>query len=225
MSRGLLIFAGAIGFGLVLPALPPLQARDYGVMGQTFPIAEPDLLATIQGRLEHLQANGGLARLQEQLKVKAADRVRRPTPVAGITRATAARQWSFDPSIVVENDIRDHKGNLIARSGQRVNPLDFMAMSQELVFLDGDDQAQLDWAARRFPQVGKVKLILVNGSPFDRMKEYQRRFFFDQQGQLTAKFGISHTPAVVRANGKFLAIEELVVPPARVVDRREGVSS
>ncbi len=225
MSRGVAIFAGAIGFGLVLPALPAVQARDHGVMGQTFPIAEPDLLASIQGRLETLQANGGLVRLQEQLKAKAADRVRRPTPVVGITRATAARQWSFDPSIVVESDIRDHKGNLVARAGQRVNPLDFMAMSQELVFLDGDDPAQLDWAARRYRQVGKVKLILVNGSPFDRMKEYQRRFFFDQQGQLTAKFGISHTPAVVRASGKFLAIEEVVVPPAHAVARREGVSS
>jgi conjugal transfer pilus assembly protein TraW len=57
------------------------------------------------------------------------------------------------------------------------------------------------------------------------MKEYQRRFFFDQQGQLTAKFGISHTPAVVRASGRLLAIEEVMLPPARGGARREGVSS
>lgn len=209
-----LILAGALVAGCAMPWLPALHARDYGVMGQTFPIVETDLLATIQGKLQSMQANGGIGRMQEELKAKATERVRRPQPVAGITRATAARQWNYDPSIVVDNDIRDHKGNLIAAAGQRVNPLDFVQFNQELVFLDGDDEAQLAWAVKRWPNGSKVKIIFVSGSPFDLMKKYQRRFFFDQKGQLTAKFGIAHTPAVVRASGKVMRIEEVVVPRA-----------
>lgn len=215
MIRGAAIFAGAIGFGLVLPALPAVQARDFGVMGQTFPITEPDILSTIEAKLHNLEQSGGIAKLQEQLKAKAAERVRRPLPVAGLSPATSPRRWTHDPSIVVEADIRDHKGNLIARAGQRVNPLEFISLRQDLVFLDGDDADQLAWAVKRYPQALRAKIIFVSGSPFDRMKDHGRRFYFDQKGQLTAKFGIRHTPAVVSASGKVLSVEEFVLSPDR----------
>jgi hypothetical protein len=39
-----------------------------------------------------------------------------------------------------------------------------------------------------------AKIIFVSGSPFDAMKPWQRRFYFDQGGTLTPKFGIRHTP-------------------------------
>ena len=128
-----------------------------------------------------------------------------------------------DGGVVVDNDIRDHKGNLIARAGTRVNPLEFIQLNQDIVFVDGDNPAELAWATARYPASHKAKIIFVSGSPFDRMKQYQRRFFFDQRGQLTGKFGITHTPAVVRASGKLLSVEEIVVPAKR--PGAEGVNS
>jgi conjugal transfer pilus assembly protein TraW len=223
VNRGAPVLALSVAIGAVLPGLPALQARDHGVVGQTWGIEEPDLLATIQGRLHTLEANGGIDRLQKQLVAKARERVRRPQPVAGITPATSARTWSHDPSIVVDNDIRDHKGNLVARAGTRVNPLEFIQLGPDIVFVDGDNTAELAWAVARYPASHKAKIVFVSGSPFDRMREYQRRFFFDQRGALTAKFGIAHTPAVVRASGKLLAIEEVVVPAKRA--GAEGTSS
>ena len=47
------------------------------------------------------------------------------------------------------------------------------------------------------------------------MKEYQRRFFFDQKGELTKKFDIQNTPAVVAPAGEQLLVEELVLGKAR----------
>lgn len=187
------------------------RARDLGVMGQTWGIEEPDLLATIGNRLATMQANGGIARMQETLVARARERVMRPAPVAGLVRATKPRSWSYDPSIVVEHDIRDAKGNLIAPRGRRVNPLDFVQLRTALVFIDGDDPAQVEWATSRFSPA-KAKIIFTSGSPFLAMKDRQRRFFFDQRGQLTSKFGITHLPAVVRAAGNHLAIVEVVVP-------------
>jgi conjugal transfer pilus assembly protein TraW len=40
------------------------------------------------------------------------------------------------------------------------------------------------------------------------MKANQRRFYFDQAGSLTAKFGIEHTPASVEQKGKILIVTE-----------------
>lgn len=204
--------AAALGLALaIVTAAGIAQARDLGVMGQTWAIEEPDLLATIGNRLATMQANGGVARMQQTLAARARERVMRPAPVAGLVRATAARSWTYDPSIVVEHDIRDAKGNLIAARGRRVNPLDFVQMKTALVFIDGDDGAQVEWATKAF-KPGNAKIIFTSGSPFLAMKERQRRFYFDQRGQLTGKFGIEHVPAVVRQAGDNLAIEEIVVP-------------
>jgi conjugal transfer pilus assembly protein TraW len=117
----------------------------------------------------------------------------------------------FDPSIVVENDVRDQKGNVIAARGARVNPLALIDMTTDLVFVDGSDVDQLAWATKKWSSE-KAKIIFVSGSPFDRMGEYQRRFFFDQHGKLTSHFGIAHVPAVVSQKGQLLEVREIVLP-------------
>ena len=114
------------------------QAVDHGQMGQTWPVIEPDLMSVIKARLDHAQATGKLDELNEQFADKVKQRVMRPVPVAGIRPASETRSWEFDPTLVVENDIRDHQGNLIAAAGQRVNPLAASGLSKKLVFVDGD---------------------------------------------------------------------------------------
>jgi hypothetical protein len=85
---------------------------------------------------------------------------------------------------MMERDIRDQKGNLIAAAGQRINPLDFVSVRQDLVFIDGDDPAQTAWAIEHYSDI-KAKIILVNGSPVELMTAKKRRFYFDQAGKLT----------------------------------------
>lgn len=195
---------------LTLAFAAHLQARDFGQMGETFPIIEQDLLATIEARLKNLESSGKLAALEAQMRNQAIASVRRPKPVEGISAATRTRAWLFDPSTIVENDITDTKGNMIATRGQRVNPMTFVKLMQDLVFIDGRDKAQVDWAVAGWSPL-KAKIIFVDGSPFDLMKPYQRRFFFDQGGQLTARFGIRHTPAIVTSAGDMLSIRETPV--------------
>lgn len=184
------------------------RARDHGVVGQTFPIAEPDLLATIEAKLQRLQATGEIDRMNAAFAKRTEARVRRPKPVAGITPASEARTWAYDPTITIERDVQDQKGNYIARRGQTVNPLDFTAVSQALVFVDGDNDAEMAWATATYSDL-KAKIILVSGSPIDEMTQRQRRFYFDQEGRLTAKLGIRHTPAVAVQDGRVMKLSEI----------------
>jgi conjugal transfer pilus assembly protein TraW len=184
------------------------RASDHGVVGQTFPVIETDLLSVIEQRLQNLQASGGIDRMNAEFARRAEAKVRRPTPVAGITPAMQARVWAFDPTIVIEKDVKDQKGNYVARAGQTVNPLDFVAMHQSLVFVDGDDKAQMDWATSQYSDV-KAKIILVSGSPIEEMTSRKRRFYFDQEGRLTGKFGVRHTPAVAEQDGKVIKVSEI----------------
>ena len=192
----------------------PAHARDYGQQGALFPITEPDLLEQIQRKLMALQASGATAKLNEDLKRRTIAKVNRPAPVSGLGIASAIRSWPFDPTISVAEDIRDDKGRMIMAAGTRVNPLDTVPLRQTLVFLDGDDPAQLDWVTKNF-QATSAKLILVNGAPLQLMRGEQRRFFFDQGGKLVRHFNIKAVPATVKQQGRLLLITEHPVLPAR----------
>nr|WP_315457998.1 type-F conjugative transfer system protein TraW [uncultured Sphingorhabdus sp.] len=192
----------------------PGHARDYGQQGALFPITEPDLLEQIQRKLMALQASGATAKLNEDLKRRTIAKVNRPAPVSGLGIASAIRSWAFDPTISVAEDISDDKGRIIMAAGTRVNPLDTVPLRQMLVFLDGDDPSQLDWATKNFGS-SAVKLILVNGAPLQLMRGKQRRFYFDQGGKLVRHFNIKAVPATVKQQGRLLLITEHPVLPAR----------
>lgn len=201
---------------LLIPALlffvcsSPAVAKDYGQHGTLWPVIEPDLLQQIEARLRHLEASGETARLNERLKQRTIARVNRPEPVAGIIHAASLRSWQLDPTISAERDIADEKGRIIIAAGTRVNPLDTVSLRAPLVFLDGDDPAQLAWASARFGKTN-AKLILVRGAPLALMKARQRRFYFDQGGTLVKHFGIRAVPAVVEQQGRVLRITETPV--------------
>ena len=192
------------------------HARDYGQHGTVWPVIEPDLLAQIHARLLHLEASGETAKLNEELKRRTIAKVNRPTPVAGIALASTVRRWSFDPTITVDADIKDDKGRTVIARGTRVNPLDTVPLRAPLVFLDGDDQRQIDWALARYGRT-PAKFILVGGAPLELMKAKQRRFYFDQGGKLTEHFSIRAVPAVVEQQGRQLLVTEQPpkLPPAR----------
>jgi conjugal transfer pilus assembly protein TraW len=196
----------------------PGIARDYGQQGAVWPIVEPDLLAQIHARLTHLEKTGETARLNEELRRRTIARVNRPEPVVGIGSAAATRSWRFDPTITVERDIADDKGRVIIAAGTRVNPLDTVPLRTPLVFLDGDDPAQLAWAVRRFGQI-RAKLILVRGAPLELMKTLKHRFYFDQGGSLVKHFGIRAVPATVEQQGRVLIITE------QAIERKERAPS
>jgi len=205
VKRGAVMFVAAIA---TIGAAPIASAKDYGQQGAVFRISEPDLLRTIEQKLRTLEASGGIERMNAELTRKTEAGVRRPRPVAGISLAVRDRSWIFDPAMRVEQDILDYKGNVIARAGQRVNPLDFVTVRQKLVFIDGDDKDQMSWALRRFDDQS-AKLIMVKGAPLDAMTLHQRRFYFDQGGFLVGRFGIRAVPAVVEPNGKTMKVSEI----------------
>jgi len=206
--------AGLLGLAIFMATPARIEARDYGQTGQAFPVIEPDLLSTIEARLKRAEASGELARTNEMFAKRVEAKVRRPTPVAGISPATEPREWTYDPTVQLEHDIRDQKGNLIGRAGQRINPLDFVAIKQALVFVDGDDVGQVAWATARFTDLN-AKIIFVSGSPIEEMTSRKRRFYFDQEGKLTSRFGIEHTPAVVQQTGRVMRVSEQVVKKGR----------
>ena len=204
MSRA----ATLLGTLLISGMVPVAHARDYGQHGAVFPVAETDLLASIKARLEAMTASGAVDRINQELKDRTISKVNRPEPVAGLTAAGAMRSWLFDPTITVNEDIKDNEGQLMVPAGTRVNPLDTVPLRQPLIFFDGDDGDERRWALEQ-RRKGSAKLILVKGAPLALMKSAQTRIYFDQGGTLVRRFGIKATPATVVQQNRQLRVTEI----------------
>lgn len=197
---------------LALPSLT--QAANLGTVGDIWPIREHDLLSVIRERLGEHFAGKTQERIQQELRDRVTDSVLNPAPIEGVRRAEATAVRAFDPAFVVQKDIADDKGNVLARKGQRVSPFDVLpTFNQTLVFIDGRDAAQLTWFRQR-PRPGVMdKLILVGGNIKDSSDALDVRVYFDQGAVLVNKFGIRRVPAIVdqMPGEKLLRITEVAV--------------
>jgi len=213
----------AILAGLSLPAaLQEVSAKDLGVRGATWPVAEPDLLEAIEARLVEMQRSGELARLEEEARARARRQLEEPDPVPGIARAREERSRLFDPAITVARDIRTPDGTLIAAAGTKISPLERLPLTRGLVFVDGRREAEIAWALARDRETGRpAKIVLLAGRPLDLMRRHRRPFYFDTGGRLAARFGIAATPTLVEQAGSGLRITEFPVEDRAGNERKD----
>ena len=210
--------SAAVMLALAIAALPA-TAKDLGVRGATWPVAEPDLLAEIETRLLQMQQSGELARLEDEARERARRQLEEPEPVPGIAPARELRSRPFDPAIVVAQDIRTPDGTLIAAAGTRIDPLERLPLARDLIFVDGRRKAEIAWAlAHDRP----AKIVLLAGRPLDLMRRHRRPFFFDTGGRLAARFGIAATPTLVEQDGALLRLTEVPVKNPDLVETQEG---
>ena len=180
------------------------HAKDLGVQGATFEVRERSLLEMIYAKLKSLESTNRLADHQKEIQARVKSSIENPLPVSGITAATSYAARIYDPSIIVDEDIKDHKGNFIARKGTHVNPLDYQSFGKPLLLIQGDDESQVSWALKQ-----DAKIVLVSGKPLQLSRTHEKMFYFDQGAILSNKFSIKAVPARISQKDKVLLIEEL----------------
>jgi len=197
---------------LALLLATPVHALDLGRVGPVWPVAEPNLLALIQSRLQEKQASGELARIQREFETRARRTLESPAPVAGLARTRTQRTFLFDPTVTAADTVRDPEGKVLVAAGTRVNPLDYVSLSKALIFFDARDRDQTRTAlALRQRHRGRAHLIITGGSYINFMKRHDLRVYYDQQGLLVRRLGIRQVPALVTQEGRMLRIDELKV--------------
>lgn len=189
----------------------PADAKELGTTGHLFPIAEPDLLTFIGQRLQGMKDSGEMDRLQAEAEARVKAHAVRPAPVAGLTPAKTDRSWRYDPTFTVRETIRDMRGNVIARAGDQVNPLDKIPYSETLYFVDGDNKTQMAWVKQQLAGQQNFKVILVSGNIHDSSIALDEPVYFDQYGTLTTKFGLEHTPVRITRDDSWLKVQEVAL--------------
>lgn len=182
-------------------------AKDFGIYGNVFEIEEEDLLEYIEKKLQTID----LEQWQKDFQESSKKSINRPTPTK-LPYAKSNQVYYFDPSIVLKKDYTDNKGVVFAKKGTKINPLDKVSLSNNLIFIDGDNEKQIDFAIKYYKHNnGKVKIILTNGAVMDLMNKLKIKLYFDQQSLLVKKFHIKNIPTVVSQENRLLRIEEVVL--------------
>ena len=208
------IVSAPLVLGLMLGAAGGVRAMDLGVIGPTYEISEPHLLQMIEQRLREKERSGELGRLEAGARERGIATVKNPPPVTGLRATDTVRTFYFDPSFALDRNILGPQGELLFAAGTRKNPLEVVSLSRHLLFFDARDPRQVGRARQLIALYqGRVKPILVGGSYLDLMQSWHVPVYYDQQGQLTRRLGITQVPALVSQDRLRLRIDELAVSP------------
>lgn len=186
-------------------------AKNLGVWGPLFPIEEQDIREFIYQRLYEMEENGEMAKLKKEFIKNVKEHTLRPTPVPGLTVTRNPKTFYFDPTYILRKEIEDHKGNIIAKAGTTINPLDTTELHGVLFIFNADDKRQIAWALEHVKKYDFVKYILVQGNIKEASRRLKDRIYFDQYGLITKKLGIKHIPCIVKQEKKKLQIQEFAV--------------
>lgn len=210
-------FSGSLELGWLKRQVENGRRGRLGVRGDTWLVAERDLISVMQERWARID--------WEAKKAQAIENYWTQYQPTTLPKARDLRAFSINPSVVVAQDIRTPDGQLIARKGEHMNALAQIPFTGEIIAFDGRDNDQVELARRLAERArgdGLRPILLTQGLPgepgFDSISELARAvgarvFLLDTR--VTARFHLEHLPAVVRAVGDVFEVREL--PPAQTL--------
>ncbi|OPY70751.1 MAG: hypothetical protein A4E57_00368 [Syntrophorhabdaceae bacterium PtaU1.Bin034] len=186
------------------------SAKDLGVFGAVYDIAEKDALKEIEEKAREVDISriinrGYLAR-----------RIRNYTPGdlkdAKLPPARKERTFLVDMTYTLDRDITDEKGNLIYPKGYTFNPLNYVAYPGVIVILDGKSSVQVAWFKySEYSKDLKVKLLVTDGSYVELSESLKRPVFYAGRAMIEV-FQIKAVPSVVKQRGALMEVREIPAP-------------
>lgn len=188
-----------------------LQAKQLGVVGSVFPVAEVSLLSFIESRVEQLSKEGGLDKINQDFIQRASGHADRPVP-NHLLRTPVTTSHFYRPEIRLPQTLTDHRGQILYPAGTRVNALERMPSYKPCwIFFNGDDKAQVAFVRNRLNKCKNPKLILTEGSVGEVEKTLNAVIYFDQEARIAKKIKLTHIPAVVSRDKSQLKITEFAI--------------
>ena len=182
-SRRVLAVLWACAFGSVAlvstSVSTAVHAEELGANGQTYRL-DPDAREEFKDVIRRKQRSGELDAFWKAYRDKTVEAIKHPAPL-GVRSDYTPRVQTRLVRFVVPADYLDERGNIMVRKGTVVEPLKALPLSSGLVFIDGRDPAQVDYAIARGRAV-PLKIVLTAGSPYDLRVKYQHASWPTAQG-------------------------------------------
>lgn len=192
--------------------------------GQVYP-ADRDGREQLKDLMRQKEKSGEIEKYWLDYRSKTIDAVKNPSPL-GIRSNYLPRSELRDLRFTIPSDFVNEKGLVIAKKGTVIEPLKIQPLVSGLVFIDGRDQKQIDYAIKR-GRAEPLKIVLTAGSPYDLRVKYKDAewwggktipFYFDQRKMIISSlqrlYGIdvNSVPVTLTQRGDKLSIEYGIRP-------------
>lgn len=168
-------------------------------IGRTWPIAEPDALSEIEGRVAQVPDMKSAFGPRENWSAMKA---------ATLEIARADRTRTVVPFYTLDQDIRLPDGKLLYARGYSFNPLAYVSLPQRLIVVHPRD---LGWALRTARPADFI--LLAAGGPGDAdaitLGERHGRALFLLEDRIKTRLGLTVAPVIVAQTGQKLLLTEV----------------
>ena len=160
---------------------PGMAIENLGVYGQVYEILEPDMMDVIKNERPVITRERVMSKIKKSLSVS-----------YDIPYAKKEKIKIINFSYTVPHDIVIN-GNLVAKKGDVLNPLEKMTLNEKYLFIRGD---QVD----NFNELLKdrtVKPVITKGNLDEIIKKYPDIRFYMASRSLLELFQVKEIPAIV----------------------------
>jgi conjugal transfer pilus assembly protein TraW len=181
----------------LITSLAALAARADAIVGQTFPIAEPDTMTEIQERVAKTDWEGMRRRMTSQSPAFQSAR---------LPPATADASRLFDPTYTLPRDIADASGKVLFAQGTRVNVYRRIKETRRFIVIS-DLESHYRWLKEVAKPSGEDLVLLANGNVYDA-REHTSLDLYLLDDRFIERFGLRHVPSIVQQEGTMLRVHE-----------------
>ena len=171
------------------------------VIGPVFPVAEPDILEVIEARANSMDWDAVIAGVAERAETGQTLKI---TPLPG---ATDSRVTTWDPTVTVSQDITLPNQQVLARRGQRINPLSVLTLRPMVVWnpsIAAERPIVERWLKKHPAAVVLVtSVFLPDGKS---AAEAMRIQVFPLFGDFVARTGVTVTPTLIEQKDSLLQL-------------------
>lgn len=177
--------------------------NDFGFLGPTRNIIERNLLEEIEDRLSRIDGDA--------LKKKAVDNFWNKRQFTRVPAASKTEEFYINPTVKVTKDIVNPNGDVLARAGDILNPLDAMPNNNTYILFNARDLNQLQWVDHHLKANQYTGIVMLMTSELDKddgwnhlsalRKHFSRELYLVPQ-ELVDRFSISGLPAVVTTDNQ-----------------------
>jgi len=196
---------------LMIAAMSVAYTVNIGIIGPIYRIGEQNTIEVIMKKLNQASRSGTLKRMEDEAIRRSINSITHIKPVEGIVTVQTRATRLIDPTVTYTTSVKIGDGRIVIPAGTKINPLEITSLTKTLIFFDGRDPEQRKAVGRLLAKIGPhyVKPILIAGSWLDITKSWKTQVFYDQEGTLVQRFGITAVPTVIRQQGMMLLLEEI----------------
>ena len=194
-------------FSYIATCIFAVSAQDLGLKNLTFKI-DADARLQIKNLIQEKYSNGEVQRFWKNFTERSVSLIKNPTELSGITTSQIFRTELVDLKYRINQDFYDLGGNLIVKKGTIIEPLKFTTLKNGLLFIDGRDQRQINYALEQI-KFAPLKIILVAGSPYELRLKYRHT---NWMGSSTVPFYFDQRKMIINQLSRLYHIEIKTVP-------------